>query len=245
MLVGFTFPVEFNRSFVAQVAPGPSVAAQIQLAALSDRAPLASIVLPLEAARRINRAAGVDADTYTAVTLRARDPAHIPQLMADVRKMGLQIDDQERRLAQNAGLAVMLTTSALALLSVLICVLAAVNISQTLFASVRARSRELGVMRAVGATRGDIRALILAEAAVIGLGGGAIGTALAILAGRLDDRLSASVLPPFPFKPEHFFAFPPALLFGGAALGVVAALVGAFFPSRQAAAMDPSRTLAG
>ena len=159
--------------------------------------------------------------------------------------MGFKIDDQERQLAQNAGLAVALTTSALALLSFLICALAAVNIAQTLFSSVRARARELGVMRAVGASRRDIRLLIVTEAGTVGMMGGTLGTLAAVGAGLLADALGRGLLPPFPFKPERFFLFPPALLLGGVALGFLAALAGAYFPSRRAASVDPAQTLAG
>lgn len=245
MIVGFGFPVEFNRSYVAQAAPGPTTPAQAQVVGASDRALLAGITIPLETAIRLNRASGVDAETFTGVTLVAHDPSQVPALVSAVKEMGLEIDDQERRLAENAGAAVALTTSALALLSILICVLAAVNIAHALSASVRARAKEIGVMQAVGASRSDVRNIVLAEAGVVGLAGGAIGTAVALLLALLINRLAARYLPDFPFKPDSFFSFPWPVVVGGVALGLVAALAGAYFPSRRAAAMDPARTLAG
>jgi ABC-type antimicrobial peptide transport system permease subunit len=245
MVVGFMFPIEFNRSFVATPTPGPSTPGQIQVVGVSDRALLAGITIPLDTAVRINRSAGVDAETFTGVTVQARDPGAVPRIVDQIKQMGLQVDDQERRLAQNAGAAVALTTSAMALLSILICIIAAVNIAHALSAAVRAREREIGVMRAVGASRADVRNIILAEAAVVGFLGGGVGTLGAWAVARGVDFVSASYLPNFPFKPDTFFAFPLPLLGGGAALGVLAALAGAYFPSRRAAAMDPARTLAG
>jgi putative ABC transport system permease protein len=245
MVLGFTFPIEFNRSFVAAAPPGPVTEGQIQVVGVSDRALLAGITIPLETARRLNKAAGADAETFTGVTLQAADPGAVPRLVDDVKAMGLQVDDQERRLAQNAGAAVTLTTSAMALLSVLICLIAAINIAQALSASVRARAREIGVMRAVGASRADIRNLLLTEAGTVGLLGGCAGTLAAWAVAKGVDALSTSYLPSFPFKPDTFFEFPVPLLVGGAALGVAAALAGAYFPSRRAAAMDPARALAG
>ena len=245
LVVGFTFPVEFNRSFVAATAPGPITASQLQIVGVSEHALLAGVTLPLEVAVRLNRSAGVDAQTFTGVTLQARGPSEVPRIVEEVKAMGLQIDDQERRLAQNAGAAVAVTTSALALLSVLICLLAGVNIAHALSASVRARAKEIGVMQAVGASRSDVRNLIFAEAAVIGLLGGVAGTLGALAVARGVDLLSASYLPTFPFKPDTFFSFPWGVMFGGVGLGILAALAGAYFPSRHAAAMDPARTLAG
>lgn len=245
MIVGFAFPVEFNRSYVAQAAPGPTVPAQAQVVGASDRGMLAGITIPLDTAIRLNRASNVDAETFTGVTLVATDPSEVSRLISSVKEMGLEIDDQERKLAENAGAAVALTTSALALLSILICVLAAVNIAHALSASVRARAKEIGVMQAVGASRSDVRNIVLAEAAVVGLLGGAIGTGIALGLALLVNRLAVRYLPDFPFKPDSFFSFPWPVVLGGVLLGLVAALAGAYFPSRRAAATDPARTLAG
>jgi ABC-type lipoprotein release transport system permease subunit len=169
----------------------------------------------------------------------------VPEIVAAVKSMGLKVDEAERRMAENAGAAVMLTTSAMALLSLLICVLAAVNIAHALSASVRARAKELGIMRAVGASKADVRALVFAEAATLGLFGGVVGVALAIGAALAVDAAALRYLPQFPFKPDTFFHLPWALPLAGVALGVVSSLLGAFLPGKDAAAIDPARTLAG
>ncbi|WP_434382574.1 ABC transporter permease [Melittangium boletus] len=246
MLRGFVLPVDFNRSYVTAPLPGVDViSVQAQVVGASDRALLAGITLPLDVAVRLNKALGQDTDTYTGVTLVTSSPGGVPAVVAAVKEMGLEIDDQERRLAENVGAAVTLTTSAMALLSILICVLAAVNIAHALSASVRARAKEIGVMQAVGASRGDVRDIVLAEAGVVGLAGGVVGTLGAVLLALLTDRLAARWLPEFPFKPDSFFSFPAGVVVGGMVLGVLAALAGAWFPSHRAAATDPARTLAG
>lgn len=243
LVVGFTLPVIFNRTFVGTNSSGPVEEGQLQIVGVSDRALLAGITIPLQTAMRLNRAANADAQTFSGVTLVARDPAGVPRIIDAVRSMGMQIDDQERRLAQSAGAAVMITTYALALLSLLICALAAVNIAHGLFASVSARAKEIGILQTVGASRRDIRNLILSEAALIGILGGVVGTAGATLLAAAVDRFSAANLPNFPFKPDTFFAHDWRIFAGGAALGVVGALGGAFLPSRQAAAMSPAQTV--
>jgi putative ABC transport system permease protein len=245
MVAGLVFPVDWNRSFVADVRPGPTVRGQLQVVGVSDRGVLAGVVIPLEAARRLNHAAGVDAETFSGVALEAAEPSQVPALVEAVKAMGLRVDDQERRMAQNAGAAVAITTSAMALLSLLICALAAFNIAHALSASVRARERELGVMRAVGASRRDVFSLVMAEAAALGLAGGAAGTLLALAGARGVDVLAARALPEFPFKPDSFFVLPAWLALGGVLLGVVAAVAGAVAPARRASAIDPARALAG
>jgi ABC-type antimicrobial peptide transport system permease subunit len=245
IVVGFEFPVEFNRSFVAQTKPGPVTEAKMQLVGVSDRGLLAGVTIPLDTAIRLNKSSGVDAESFSGVTLETDGPGAVPSLVAEVKTMGLKVDEAERRMAENAGAAVMLTTSAMALLSLLICLLAAVNIAHALSASVRARAKELGIMRAVGASKRDVRAIVFAEAGTLGLIGGALGTVLALAAAFALDKAALSYLPQFPFKPDTFFHIPPLLPVAGIGLGFVASLLGAFLPSRDAANIDPARTLAG
>jgi ABC-type lipoprotein release transport system permease subunit len=246
LLAGFIFPIDFNRSFVTSTPPSASaIPAQAQLVGVSDRGLLAGITIPLETARRLNAAANLDAKTFTAISLKAVDPSQVPGLVAAVKAMGLRVDDQERRLAENAGAAVAISTSSLALLSVLICLLAAFNIAHAFSASVRAREKELGVMRAVGASRAQLFRLVLAEALLLGLVGGLVGTALAVLGGVGLDAAAARLVPDFPFKPESWFERPAWLLAFGVALGVLAAAAGAFLPARRASRTDPVRVLAG
>jgi ABC-type lipoprotein release transport system permease subunit len=243
LVVGFTFPIEFNNSMVARSVRGSPIPAQIQVVGVSDRAMLAGVTIPLSTAIRLNRDSGVDAETFSGATLVAKGADLVPTIVAQVKRMGLKIDDQERRIAESVGFAVTLTTAALALLSILICALAAANIAQTLFASVRARAKEIGIMQSVGASRSDVRNIILGEAAAVGLVGGMLGTIGALLVEHVVDRLSLAYLPSFPFKPDTFFSRPWSVLAGGVSLGIVAAVLGAYAPSHQAAATDPAQTL--
>ncbi len=248
LVTGFTFPVDFNRSFVVAAAPGPVISARAQVVGVSDRGLLAGVLIPLATAQRLNRLTHGEASvasSFSAVMLQASEPSQVPSLVAQVKAMGLRVDDQERRLAENTGAAVAVTTAALALLSVLICVLAAFNIAHALSASVRARERELAVMRAVGASRGDVFALVLAEALALGALGGGVGAVFAVAAAAGVDMLSTRVLPEFPFKPDTFFQTPWWLVLVGLGLGVIAAAAGAWLPARRAAAIDPARALAG
>ena len=72
MLVGFGFPVE-STAPTSPVPPRPDHPRRRRWWAL-DRALLAGITIPLDMAIRLNRASGVDAETFTGVTLVAHDP---------------------------------------------------------------------------------------------------------------------------------------------------------------------------
>ena len=105
------------------------------------------------------------------------------------------------------------------------------------------RRREIGVMRAVGASRGEIRLLLITEAAVVGFAAGACGLVGAAVLAWAADRALISGLPDFPFKPESFFAFDPWLIAAGLGLAVVSCVLGSLAPSLRATGPDPAEVL--
>src|SRR6267378_4503183 len=232
----------YNKVFAPQ-RNLPRLTDSMQVGGFSERATLAGVSMPLAAIRRINRKYGADADTYSSALVRAQSADDVGEVAAGVRKLGLEIDDAERRYAVQIGAAVELVTLALSLLAALITLLAAVNTMQAFYASVRERTREIGVLRAVGATRGDVAAVVLAEAAATGLAGGVLGVILARLAGALLDQIARTGLPDFPFKPTTFFSFHPGHLVLGVGVALLAALLGAFLPARAAARLEPAKAL--
>jgi len=162
-----------------------------------------------------------------------------------VASLGFDIDLGERRMAESVGLAVTLVTLGFTLISLLIVCIAAVNIAHTFFMIIYERRRELGLLRALGASRSDVRTMILGEALLIGLTGGVLGLLVGVGACLASDAILVGVLPDFPFKPESFFAYRWWLFAGAIACAVVFCWLGALLPSRRAARMDPVAALTG
>ncbi|HET6923565.1 MAG TPA: FtsX-like permease family protein [Anaeromyxobacteraceae bacterium] len=242
-LVGLQFPVRVGHSIVPLRTEDRVVDGRLVLAGLSERVPLYTLAMPLATVRRLNDEYGKAFQGYSAVALLAARPDDVPRLAAAVRRMGFAVDESDRAMAERVGTVVGLTTGALALLALIMCGLAALAIGQSLASSVRGRVKEIAILQAVGATAADVRALVLAEAALVGLCGGVAGAVLARLAALAADAAAARALPDFPFRPETFFAFAPWL--DGLAVGVavLSALLGALAPAALAARVDPARTI--
>lgn len=243
LLTGFHFPLEWGRSFVAPPT-GRVEQAQVELVGFSPRAMLAGVTVPLEVARRINSQHGQDASTYSSVVLQAKGADALPALAEEVRRMGFEIDDSTRKSVEQAGWGIAVVTAAFTLLSVLVTLLAAVNIAHAFWAAVRERRREIGVLRSLGASKRDVLAVLLTESAVVGSVGAVTGILAGVVASLSVDALAARYLPAFPFKPDSFFAFSPSLVLGAAAVGLAAAVLGALGPARAAAKLDPVAALA-
>jgi len=241
--VGLELPVRLGVSIVPGRGEAVVRPVRVRLAGLSDRVPLYAMALPLETVRRIHREYGRADPGFSQVTLQAARPDDAPPIAAAVRRMGFGVDQAERSAAERVGTVVTITTSALLALALLMTALAALAIARSRAASVAGRGREMALLMALGATPGDLRAVVLLEAALLGGGGGLVGVGLGRLGAWAADLAWKRALPDFPFRPETFFHLPAWL--GLAALGVVllATLLGALGPAAAAARVDPARTL--
>lgn len=119
---------------------------------------------------------------------------------------------------------------ALLFLSVLVALIGVVN---TLLLAVFERTRELGLLRAVGATRRQVRGIILGESVIIAVMGTALGTAVGVLFGWAMVRALAAAEPDL----AHF-AVPTAQLAWTVGLAIVAGVGAGWFPARRAARLD-------
>jgi macrolide transport system ATP-binding/permease protein len=129
---------------------------------------------------------------------------------------------------------------ALALVALL---LACLGIANTMYSAVLERTKEIGVLKALGARSRDVLLLFVAEAALIGLAGGIIGTlgavGLAQMGNAAVDRLVQSVAGTGIDVFRTDFGIAVAAL----VLAVVLSTVSGLLPSMRAAVQDPSRAL--
>jgi putative ABC transport system permease protein len=107
--------------------------------------------------------------------------------------------------------------------------------------AVTQRRSEIGILRALGATRGQIRWLFLGESAVTGLIGSTIGLAAGIaLAGAIAAAVSAVISDTFGVAQETGdVSMSPLVLASAVAIGVVVSMVAALVPARTASRLDP------
>ena len=111
--------------------------------------------------------------------------------------------------------------------------------------AVTQRRSEIGILRALGATRGQIQTLFLGESVVAGLFGSTVGLLLGIAIARgMTGYIGALLGEVFGIaqKAEEIAAN-PALMTFAVVLGVITSVVAAFIPARNAARVDPVQAL--
>jgi putative ABC transport system permease protein len=214
------------------------------LVGISPKAMPIGVTMPISYIRRWNQEFVGDeaANTYSSiiVTLKDKDRlAVFSQWLQD--EQNLRLEDS---LGERFGTAIFVVALIFGVISIVIVTISAINIAHNFFMQVSERRREIGVLRAVGATRLDVRIIILGEAAVIGVLGGVLGVALAFGGSVLVDWWFASGVARFPFKPDTLFDFEPRIIAGGLVFSVIFCVLGGFLPARKASLLEPAQALA-
>ena len=164
--------------------------------------------------------------------LKERLPAGIEVVRPEVRAQALENVVTAMRI-------VMLIASMVALLVGIYLVFNSFTIA------VNQRWKEIGILRAVGVSRGGIAAMFLGEAALLGaigsIGGVAAGFLAASAANRVMSSIASSVYGVVSVsEATHFHA---GLAWLSVALGVMVSFAGAWLPAQEAAGLDPAMAL--
>ncbi|MDX2054863.1 MAG: ABC transporter permease [Polyangiaceae bacterium] len=115
----------------------------------------------------------------------------------------------------------------------------AISIASVLVVSVIQRSKEIGILRAMGFTRAGILRVFLLQGALIGTLGSAIGCGL----GALLSLLFQSALRNADGSPLFPFALTPGLFASAAGIALGAGVVAAMLPARRASRLDPAEAM--
>jgi len=234
--------------FLGASGPGGPVRRRIRLVGFSDKAINCGATMPIEYVRRYNQrfnpTEGGKDEYHSIVVVTESNDAIAGVARVVTEDLGFALSEKYEQ-AQRASLMILLITLVFNLIAAIILAVAAVNIMHTFLMIILERRREIGLMRALGATSGQIRVMILAEATVLGIFGAVLGVIAGFLATLAVDAVFTTQVQDFPFKPDTLFVFEP-WMFGvcmGAAL--LFCWIGALIPALRASRIDPASALPG
>ena len=116
---------------------------------------------------------------------------------------------------------------------------ASLGIVNTMVMSILERYREIGFMKAVGATDGDVQRIFLFESGAIGLLGGLFGLILGWAVSMIVNEVVNAIMSRQSAPRMEYFSFPWWLCLGAIAFSILVSLIAGILPTRRAARVDP------
>jgi macrolide transport system ATP-binding/permease protein len=179
---------------------------------------------------------------YSGVTLLADSGLAVEGLRQQVEALGFQTQtfgDQFRNFEDLLG-KLRIALLGLAIVALL---LACLGIANTMYTAVLERTKEVGVLKALGARSRDVMLLFLAEAAVIGLAGGLVGAVVAVFLGRLGNAAVDRLTQSFTSSSFDVFRTDVPVVLVAIVLAALLSTVSGLLPALRAARQDPARAL--
>jgi lipoprotein-releasing system permease protein len=195
-------------------------------------------ILPIDVARRF---AALD-DAVSGIDVRVADPERAGDVGIELEAM---LGHPFRTLdwkTQNSALhsALQLEKLAMGTILLLIVVVAAFNIVSTLTMLVTEKTREIGILRAMGLPARAVKRIFIMQGAVIGVVGTALGTGLGLLLAYLVDTRRLIRIDPSVYFIDHLpVQVDPMDLTIIVVASFAVATIATLYPARQAAALHP------
>ena len=212
----------------------------------------ARVYLPLKTAEQLHVAQPDDMQaflsgnsgkpTYMALTVRVRSPKDVLQVEIAIKDLGFSTFSL---LDATKGLRLVFTVFDLflGLFGSLALTVASLGIINTLVMAILERRREIGILKALGATDRDVRSLFFAEAGAMGLFGGFFGVALGWLIGQALNWGTTIYLHRQDLPGVKITFVPWWMVLSAIAFAVLVSLVAGLYPASRAASLNPVEAL--
>lgn len=176
---------------------------------------------------------------YDLLTIKAASLNDATQIVEQLQERGFEVQSL-RTILDMINRAMVVLQTMLGSVGGLALFVASIGIANTMVMAVYERTREIGILKAIGASPGDIRALFMAEAAFIGLVGGIVGTIGGWLLGLGLNRLILAILRWREVPMEGtFFVVTGWLVALALVFATVVGLLAGLYPAARAARLDP------
>jgi putative ABC transport system permease protein len=240
----------------APIMPGPfgtvlpnrvvtSVEQKYTIAGIVERDPggaiggalgVSGLMIPLSKAKTFNRT------PYSSLTVKVTASQFTQDVEAEIKKQGYGAFSIADAL-EGAKRAFLILDIVLGLIGSIALAVSSLGIVNTMVMSILERTREIGVMKALGGSDGDIRKIFLVEASAIGLMGGIGGVALGWLVGRIINFGANVYIKNQGGEGGNLFAVPLWLIAVSIAFSILVSLIAGSYPASRAAKLNPMQAL--
>jgi putative ABC transport system permease protein len=175
---------------------------------------------------------------YSAITIKVSSVKYIDPIKKQMKDKGLRtfaLIDQLKEI-KTAFIFMDMFLLAVAMIGITVASLGIIN---TMVMSILERYREIGIMKAVGASDKDVKKIFFFESGVIGFLGGLFGLGLGWVVSMIINQVANHFLIKQGVPYVDYFKFPIWLCTGAIAFSIIISLAAGLYPAIRAARVDP------
>jgi len=188
-------------------------------------------------------------DNFSYIIAKADEGVNVKELSENIKERfrkhkGIKKGKEDfsvqtfEQLLEVFGNIIIIINAVLVMIALISLVVAAINIANIMYTAVLERTKEIGIMKAVGAKNKDIVFLFVLEAGIIGLVGGIVGSFFGFIVSKIGEYI-AQTKGLAMLKP----AFPIWLILFCLGFAFFIGIISGFFPALQASKLNPSDSL--
>jgi len=213
---------------------------------------VSGVMIPLGVARTIDAEILTNAQSllrdpqqtksFSSLTVKVNQAQYTQDVEDRIRELGYSVFSVNDALsgAKNAFIVLDIFLSLIGSIALAVSSLGIVN---TMVMSILERTREIGIMKAIGASNKDVRRIFLIEASVIGLLGGLMGIALGWIVGQIINFGANVYIRSQGGTAGTLFSLPWWLIASAILFSIVVSLIAGSYPASRAARLDPIQAL--
>jgi putative ABC transport system permease protein len=181
-------------------------------------------------------------NAYQSLTVKVTGPQYTQDVEDEIKKKGLNAFSVNDAL-QGAKRAFIILDIVLSLIGSIALAVSALGIVNTMVMSILERTREIGIMKAIGGSDADVGRIFLIEASAIGCLGGVAGVVLGWAVGRAINFGANVYIQQQGGPTGNLFSLPFWLIGGAIGFSIVISLLAGSYPAARAARLDPIQAL--
>jgi ABC-type antimicrobial peptide transport system permease subunit len=191
---------------------------------------------------KLEKTNNLEKNGYGSIMIKADDTQFVQGIAEEIKAQGYGVSTAQEMIDEMIkafnGIGIVLGAIGGVALFV-----AAIGIINTMVMATYERTREIGVLRACGATRATIRKLFILEAGMIGFWGGVFGLGFSYAIAQVGNLISNKYFSQYSIPIQNIASFPLWLIIGVLIFTTLLGIFAGLYPAIKASRLDPVEAL--
>lgn len=210
----------------------------LKIAGFSDKVNLAGITLPFEVVKSLNEKLDTPDQGYLEIYVESENATQTTDIAAKIEALGYRTAYFQKN-AKDVQAKLAYLSIVIGIISFIIFTITGVAIASTFLTRVSEKTKELGLFRALGASKSQIRQLILIESITVGIIGSFFGIILALISKVLLSYFLISKFADFSTLQGDLISTSPILIIQTIFFTTLLTIIASYIPARKASNISP------